>query len=705
MYTPLIKDLERALAALLSATAQLKSSPQRPAIISLIRKLRIARELSSAYYICVAGSQSAGKTRLLRELYALDDTLLADNQGRGERMPVFIFEKAGCTEPYAVAVLYKNADEEEEIPLTPKEFRDLVNGYNPSSEKLFPKIYVPQRHFAAQQFGFVLLPGYEAITLDNAPWQGLMRHTLTHSLGSVLVTDRTRIADNGQKQILQDLVSRYFPDRKPIIAVTKSEAFNAEQLMDLSNTAAEVFGVPELEADRIVCTGVGDEAYRARWCAEILFSINKYSLSSIGADEIRLKALEDLVIGDLDAIREGLENEVGFEQITNHLAEGNVEKFKGLFSKAVEKYRKGYSKQLREQIWGHAAIAKKSAGLRYEKEEENLAAKLKQTVNFLTLQSGEHERKFKERILDCWRDGGSAHRSTPLRGDYLAISHMSQKCIGVSSVSGIDTWQQGSPGGLDKMLGYDDNAIPNQHMSHDHLTKDLQLLLGRKADTKSLSMEQLNNEHVGEVLKLLPALAMEYLRLSQAMALRIPELTKTDIASFDFGKLASEIKDQLPAAANSLKPLFNAIGAIFAVDVVIDGTVDTIPTIIDTITGGTAATGLGASLSMAAAGAITLGYMAYKVANEAQRYDTARKGLISQSIEQLAESHIQKSLDTYDDLMEDIEDRLVRNLRLAYGLGTDLSTKDALARHLSRLDRARINLVMAIDDVQRNRLV
>jgi len=717
MHSPLIKDLERALTALLPVTAQLKTSPQRTAIVSLLRKLRIARELSSAYYVCVAGSQSAGKTRLVRELYGLDDSWLADNQGRGERIPVFIFEKAGCTAPYAVAIQCNDSDEEQEIPLSPEEFRALVSDYDAGSDKLFPKIYVPQRHFAAQQFGFVLLPGYEVVNRDNAQWQGLMRHTLIHSLGSVLVTDRTRVADHSQQQILQDLVSRYFPDRKPILAVTKTELFNEGQLRELCATVADVFSVPGVEQDRIVCTGVGDETYRSKWCEEIIRSINKYSLSSVGADEIRLQALEELVIGDLNVIREGLENEEGFKSITNHLAERNVEKFKELFSKAVVKYRKGYSKKLSEQVWAHAGIAKGNAGLRYEKEEENFAAKFKQAVNFLSLQSGEQERVFKERILDCWRESDAnlvprlkdtslvIDRRTPLDSDYVAISQMSQSALGVSAVTDSGFLHQLKQGSLENLLGYDHAATPNVQMSNEALKHDLQLLLGTPRESDKLKPSQLENGNAEEVLKLLPAMTMEYLRLNQAIALRTPELANSDIASFDFDKLAKEIKEQLPAASSALKPLINSIGAILAVDVMIDGTVDTIPAVIDTVTGGTAATGLGASLSMAAAGAIALGFMAYKGANEVQRYDAARKGMIIQSIDQFAESHIQKSLDVYDELMDNLEDRLVGNLRLAYGLGNDLSIKDAMARQLNRLDRARINLVRAIDDVQRKRVV
>lgn len=720
MHSPLIKDLERALTALLPVTAQLKTSPQRTAIVSLLRKLRIARELSSAYYVCVAGSQSAGKTRLVRELYGLDGTWLADNQGRGERVPVFIFEKAGCTEPYAVAVQCSDSDHEQEVKLSPEEFRALVSDYDAGSDKLFPKLYVPQRHFAAHQFGFVLLPGYEVVNRDNAQWQGLMRHTLIHSLGSVLVTDRTRVADHSQQQILQDLVSRYFPDRKPILAVTKTESFDEGQVRELSATVAEVFNVPGPEQDRIVCTGVGDDSYRAKWCDEIIRSINKYSLSSIGADEVRLQALEELVVGDLDVIREGLENEEGFQSITNHLAERNVDKFKELFSKAATKYRKGYSKKLGEHVWAHAAIAKSNAGLRYEKEEENFSAKFKQAVNFLTLQSGEQERVFKERILDCWRESDAnlvarlkapsleADLRIPLDSDYVAISQMSENTLGVSAVADTGLLRQIKQGSLENLLGYDQAATPNAQMSNQTLRHDLQLLLGAPREVDQLKPGQLESGNAEEVIKLLPAMTMEYVRLNQAIALRTPELASTDLASFDFEKLAREIKEQLPAASGALKPLINSIGAILAVDVMIDGSVDTIPAVIDTVTGGTsatAATGLGASLSMAAAGAIALGFMAYKGASEVQRYDAARKGMINQTIDQFAESHIQRSLDVYDELMENLEDRLVGNLRLAYGLGNDLSIKDAMARQLNRLDRARINLVRAIDDVQRKRVV
>lgn len=259
--------------------------------------------------------------------------------------------------------------------------------------------------------------------------------------------------------------------------------------------------------------------------------------------------------------------------------------------------------------------------------------------------------------------------------------------------------------GLNKLLGYEGASLEVPAVGTQELQHDLRLLLSKGIATTN-DVSRFKAEHVEEVLKALPALTMEYFRLNQAVAIRMPELARTELEAFDFGKLSSSIQEDLPKVTASAKPLLSTLAAILAVDVVVDGSIDTIPAIAGTLTGGqTAAASLGASLSMAAAGAITLGFIAYRGATEIQRYDAARKGFIAESLNQFAEAHIKKGLELYDDLMETLEERLVRNLRMAYGLGADLTVKDALARGLTRLEHARVNLVKAIDDAQSRHVV
>ena len=113
-------------------------------------------------------------------------------------------------------------------------------------------------------------------------------------------------------------------------------------------------------------------------------------------------------------------------------------------------------------------------------------------------------------------------------------------------------------------------------------------------------------------------------------------------------------------------------------DVVVDGSIDTIPAIAGTLTGGqTAAASLGASLSMAAAGDHS-GLYRLPRGHRNPALRRCAQSFIAESLNQFAEAHIKKGLELYDDLMETLEERLVRNLRMAYGLGADLTVKDAL---------------------------
>lgn len=79
----LLGSLEKALSNVLYASDYLKKKSFTDKLINTVRKLRIAEELHQLYYVAIAGSQSAGKTRLIRELYGLNEDWLKDNEGRG----------------------------------------------------------------------------------------------------------------------------------------------------------------------------------------------------------------------------------------------------------------------------------------------------------------------------------------------------------------------------------------------------------------------------------------------------------------------------------------------------------------------------------------------------------------------------------------------------------------------------------------------
>lgn len=86
-----ISRLELALFNLMNSLVGMpKYTKIKNKVLSINRKLRITRELADAKYIAIAGTQSAGKTRLIREMYDLDHQWLSDNEGRGEQLPLLL---------------------------------------------------------------------------------------------------------------------------------------------------------------------------------------------------------------------------------------------------------------------------------------------------------------------------------------------------------------------------------------------------------------------------------------------------------------------------------------------------------------------------------------------------------------------------------------------------------------------------------------
>ncbi|WP_025809944.1 hypothetical protein [Pseudomonas chlororaphis] len=690
----LIERLELALADVLVAGDFLTQKTYKSQLIDTVRKLRIARELADMYYIAVAGSQSAGKTRLIRELYGLDKTWLIDEQGRGERLPVFIIEQAGLTEPRASVMEVQNGAIIERAIDDPQEFQRIIGGWASIGGVLFPKLYVPQRLFKGAA-SFVLLPGYELESHENAAWQRVMRHTLKHAAGSLLVTDRNRVAENTQGAILRDLTSTYFPNRKPVIAVTKTEIIAAEELEALRTRAGSVFQVTELE--RIICTGEGDPAYVRAWSEQLVAVLHQYALSAGDSDESRLQELEQLVDDEVCAIQELVSAALANEQLTESRGERERDDILQRFEKARMNYRRTYEKNLQAHTRSYAAEAKEQARRRYIAEEEGFLNALKGVGDFFFTTSGEREAVHIERIKSCWaRLEDNAGPTNLMQSNYLVLSQQAAKPLQISAPDAQE-FKVALESGTPALLGYDiaadelASALPDNQA-----VEDMRKLLSPDLSGGSRGLTPLQSEGFKNMLDLVPALTMEYMRVNQSMILPHLDRLPQAVTPISIGQFLQEIGDELPQVTSSTKSLLRAVGCMLAVDVAIDGSVDTVPALIHAIfggTAGTAATGLGATLSVAASGMIALAFVGYRGIQAVQRHDAAQRGYINAVMDQLTDAHIASCLDVYDEAMMTIGDRIHRAVGDAYGLDQKISHKDNLLRCLANLNRARLTVL------------
>lgn len=110
-------------------------------------------------------------------------------------------------------------------------------------------------------------------------------------------------------------------------------------------------------------------------------------------------------------------------------------------------------KRLREHTNSYLGQVKDIAEKKYNEEEEGFTNKLRHAANFLTLQSGENETRFRSRIIDCWCNGTNT-LSTSAESDYLAISDMSAKEPGIQEIKPTELAAIKHEG-LNRLLGYE----------------------------------------------------------------------------------------------------------------------------------------------------------------------------------------------------------------------------------------------------------
>lgn len=662
-------------------------------ILSINRKLRITRELSNTQYIAISGNQGAGKTKLIREIYDLDNLWIPDNEGRGEQLPLFIVENKECENPYAIVVINEEGKEQEK-KITPAELQDLLRNYNAENSILLAKLYVPIKYFKQNNFGFVLLPGYEMETRQNQKWQQLMRHTLTHALGCILVTDETRIAENTQKRILDDLRSQYLENRQPIIVVTKTENLKEEQRIALRKTVAEAFDFSERQEVNIVLTGADDDEYKKIWSSTLMYAIMNSTLNSKQSDASKYAELDYLLSDEVDEIIALSENRLlEFDSIgTNSQAEKNVSEILEKFDTARDKFKRTYSRELTKQTNAYAKQTIELTEKAYDKNEKGFG-------NWWENLATDHQARHKQRIQSMWRDNQNPNVSEPrsiIESNVTALCSLSKNQLGLGIANEFIRNDQGIISNTNALLG-ESKGVQVNVLDKPEVRDGIKRLFSPSVMNEQEKIEF--NSDLSKAISLVPALVMEYSRMMQVAVVTTPHLKITEGMSKEqlLGNFASSISTGLPQFSESLKPIITTMAAILAVDVTIDGQIDTIPALIQAVSGtavsaGATASGVGATASMAAAGVIVGGYLIYQAHKEIQRYHTTQKEYISAVMEYYGDMNIQNSLEQYDDVMENIRDVLSCNLREAYGLEQAFSKRDTVLRCLTATKNSQENL-------------
>ncbi len=651
----------------------------------LLQRIFVARLVSQDVVVAIGGTQGAGKTTLVRQLYDIgsDSKWLPANEGQGERIPVLIQESPDVTEPEGwVHQLIAPADVHdtytvELFQVDAAQFHEATRGDNPSY--LLPVLKVPARHFCASRTALLLLPGYEHRHRQNEIWQELMRQALALAGGCVIVTDQTRLANVANQEILRD---RELSGVEPVVVITKTEEAGEELREKLRVSAAETFKAAGGKVGTVICTGLDTALapdFTKQWSAALIEAIGSAGSSASNVQGLRTKHLLQL----LDDVRK-LINDVEKELAANRdnaddIWEKFIEDQIKPYDKAAKKLRASYLKQLNISLSQHRDEAGKQL-LQAVKPDEGLNGWL----NGLFRSTSDRLERQRALIEQAWNTPGDS-RECHLQ----ALTHATFEKLNGPGMALLPrpAFSHGTP--LIERTGYQNIADQNQPVLPPDAERNLSILL-TAGDERGLS-------HTAEKdIALLPALALEFSRLSQLAAVD-QKILRTQNEGVSALEAASQAKDNFNRLMGIQNEVVVTIGTVFGVKpdgnfyTLIDDLKTKVPKgqgagRMDRIAGGLLlsadifVTGVSAA-SVLGAGIVAVGLLIRAAEKE-------RIGQADAVLTALEDAHRTAYTAAFDEIIEKVKDRMIEVQRGRLNLDQGAYERDRLARAVRRLQKS-----------------
>lgn len=636
-------------------------------LIDIFRKIRLSCLLDEEEFVSIGGTQGAGKTTFLTTLYkecGIDDWLKGNN-GRGEQMPVLIRQDSKAVEIRAERLVYDKIKKEAVWVVCEKEeFAQAVQNYKykdaDGRNTLLARLTVPAVHDLS--FNWMLLPGYEAITKDNANWQGLMHYAIYHASGMIFVTDAARTAQN-QDSILKS-IKEIAHKVTPIIVLSRCDAIrnNLEQINELIETVSTTY---EVDKSQVIAAGTDYENWKDDFDGLLQNSLR----SGIRTQEDKYEAVLDTVKDDLRDVIKEMENWVADQNYNTSASERVIDKHLREFRDAVEYYKEQLQISLDNHLIDVANRAKTSAEACYDDEEVGLANNVKIATQKLTFRGIEVDRKREERIKNA------LIQANPQSAIVQSIAEASAKEMKISINSDAQN-----------LLGYGEETDELFHENWRGVSAALKTLL-HSEDGNNEDMEKSFNN----ALRLLPAMTMEYVRLSQmipvsagGMGMQTAGITQ-ESANQLLQVLATNFNDTSKTLTGSARVVVGSLAAVLGVDS-LDGKVGDGVNIegLGSVVGlsKVAATRIVGGVLMVAGAALAL----QQASSHATRNDRKNRKYIEEMIARNILAQKQNVLISYDRAMNQLERQIRANLQKQYSssnLGNEYNLMVAL-KHLTQ---------------------
>ena len=666
MNAEYLKLLESNLRQVMNIACDLDSCSKETLkkIVETYRKIRLSRLLANEHFVAIGGTQGAGKTTLLSTIYNADDWLTS-NSGRGEQVPVFVYEKQGITEIIASKIVFNTKTKKEsEIECAKEEFKKIITqweGNGKDDERVvYVKLFVPVVFDIP--FGWVLLPGYEVETHKNYAWQQLMRYVMTHALGVVLVTSEERLA-HVQTDITDDLAEN-LQSSQPVIAISRSENYrnNEEKISQLTKRAKEVFKVSE---DKVIFTGTDLNNWRDNFEKAVIPLLNKNS----AVENNKIHTLLEVIDNDLSEVINDLEGLALNAEVSDSAQNSLVDKLIDKFDKSANKYKQDLSRELNRNTATLVAKAIQRAQKEYGEEEVGLINNVKLGFKYITFNRSKFNDKRRERVKDNFTP------TAVMTSNLEAIDETAQNQLNLKL-------SNHTPNNL---LGYSDTKMDNYEDSptdyHESVNAGLRILLRKEELPDNGSSRKNNKEIIEKALEVLPAVAMEYSRIVQIAYLHSDgdnftlknKLENRNLDTTDIQGLMANIVRNTDTTAEGVKTVMGIVGSLTGLDMIdgkLDGQIDFSDSSSNNNNGLQTAALLATRVAGLAVAVGAVAFTAYQMSNSVNSMDISNKAFIESYAQDLGRKNNAMVISEYDEHMQKISQYLRSNLEQMYGVGS-----------------------------------
>ena len=666
MNAEYLKLLESNLRQVMNIACDLDSCSKETLkkIVETYRKIRLSRLLANEHFVAIGGTQGAGKTTLLSTIYNADDWLTS-NSGRGEQVPVFVYEKQGITEIIASKIVFNTKTKKEsEIECAKEEFKKIITqweGNGKDDERVvYVKLFVPVVFDIP--FGWVLLPGYEVETHKNYAWQQLMRYVMTHALGVVLVTSEERLA-HVQTDITDDLAEN-LQSSQPVIAISRSENYrnNEEKISQLTKRAKEVFKVSE---DKVIFTGTDLNNWRDNFEKAVIPLLNKNS----AVENNKIHTLLEVIDNDLSEVINDLEGLALNAEVSDSAQNSLVDKLIDKFDKSANKYKQDLSRELNRNTATLVAKAIQRAQKEYGEEEVGLINNVKLGFKYITFNRSKVKDKRRERVKDNFTP------TAVMTSNLEAIDETAQNQLNLKL-------SNHTPNNL---LGYSDTKMDNYEDSptdyHESVNAGLRILLRKEELPDNGSSRKNNKEIIEKALEVLPAVAMEYSRIVQIAYLHSDgdnftlknKLENRNLDTTDIQGLMANIVRNTDTTAEGVKTVMGIVGSLTGLDMIdgkLDGQIDFSDSSSNNNNGLQTAALLATRVAGLAVAVGAVAFTAYQMSNSVNSMDISNKAFIESYAQDLGRKNNAMVISEYDEHMQKISQYLRSNLEQMYGVGS-----------------------------------